>query len=141
MATDFSAIFGSNETAGIEGVAVPLGGGTEITVARLGNVKAQEAYRALPEVTRRMIEEGLMEDEEAVEFLSKFMVDHLLKGWKGFNDDGKPLPFSHKNASRMLKKHRRFRNRIWDLASDEKIFNVPESERAAGNSQQPSSGT
>lgn len=141
MGLDLSTAFGSNERAEIEGVKVPLGGGAWVQIARLGNPEAQRAYRALPARVRRAIEAGLMEDEEAIVFLNTFLANNIVKDWGELADGGKPIKFSLENAAKMLKKHRRFRERCWEISTDDELFNIGDLEEDAKNSPPPSSGT
>ena len=142
MDLDLSEEFGSDETAEIEGVWVPLGGDGAVKVARLGNPEAQTAYRKIPRLIRRQIEEGTMTDNASRKFLTKFIADNLLKDWRGLSDAGKPLgKFTRDSGLVMLRKHRRFQDRTWEIAADEDLFNVQEVEEDAKNSQKLSSGT
>ncbi len=142
MDLDLSEEFGSDETAEIEGVWVPLGGDAKVKVARLGNPAAQAAYRKIPRVIRRQIEEGTMTDKEARKFLSKFVAKNLLKDWENLSDGGKPLgKYSEETGLTMLRKHRRFQDRVWEIAADEDLFNVREVEDDAKNLSKRSDGT
>ena len=133
MSLDLSEAFGSNEKAEIAGVWIPLGSGAEIRIARLGNPEAQRAYRTLPVRIRRSIEQGLLDEKESLDFLNNFIITNIIKDWKGLVDGGKVMKFSTENALKMLKKHRRFRDRIWELANDDEIFNVDELEEDSKN--------
>ena len=141
MDLDLGAEFGSDETAEIEGVWVPLGDDAAVKVARLGNPEAQAAYRKIPRLTRRSIEDGTMTADQSRKFLVRFVAGNLLKDWKNLSDDGKTVKFSVEAAEKMLKKHRRFQDRIWELAGDEELFNIHEVEEDAKNLQKLSSGT
>ena len=113
MSFDLSEEFGSNERAEIEGVWVPLGGDGRVRVARLGNPKAQEAYRKIPRPIRRMLDEGVMNNKQSIDFLVMFISNHLLKDWEGLDDEGKTVLYSMENAGKMVKKHRQFRDKIF----------------------------
>ncbi len=149
MTLDIGAEFGSSETASVDGVWVPLGGDAEIKVSRLGNPSAQKAYRQIPRPLRRQIEDGTFSNEQSNNFLSNFMADHLVKDWRNIvekvvdskgNESLKKVPFSIENAKKMFKKFRRFRDRIWEIASDEDIFNTGVEEDSK-NLQKASGGT
>ena len=134
MALDLSEEFGSDEKAEIEGVWVSLDGDeAKVRVARLGNIEAQRAYRHLPRQIRRQIEEGTLGTKQARRFMAEFISQNLLKDWKGLADNGKTLAYSLDAATAMLLKHRRFRDRIWELACDEELFNIAEIEQDAKN--------
>lgn len=142
MDFDLNEEFGSNETAEVEGVWSYLGETAKIRVARLGNIEAQKAYRKIPKAVRSQIESGNMGNRQAVQFLSKFLATHILKDWSGLADKGKPLPKYDTDAGvDYLLKYRRFRDRVWEIAVDDDLFNVSEVEDDAGNLSKRSSGT
>ena len=140
MGFDLSEEFGSNETAEVEGVWVPLGEGARVRVSRLGNPKAQVAYKRIPRAVRRMLDEGTMTNTQATDFLARFISEHILKDWEGLADKGKTLVYSTETALEMLRTHRRFRDKIWELSCDEELFNV-ELEEDVKNLPKRSSGT
>ena len=134
MDLDLNEEFGSNETAEVEGVWSYLGETAKVKVARLANVQAQKAYRKIPRAIRSQIENGNMGNEQAVQFLSKFLANHVLKDWSGLADEGKPLPaYSVDDGAKFMIKYRRFRDRVWEIASDEDLFNINEVDEDAGN--------
>ena len=140
MKLDLDEEFGSNERAEIEGVWISLGEDAGIKVARLGNPEAQKAYRKIPRAIRREIEGGLMGNKQAVQFLSTFMAEHILKDWKGLSDGGKSLPSYTPEQGKKQLERRRFRDRIWEVAIHDEVYNV-ELEDDVKNSPQRSSGT
>ena len=130
---DLAEEYGSNAEAEINGVWVPVGVEAEVKVARLGNVEAQKAYRKIPRPIRRRIEEGYLNDKQAENFICDFLASHILKDWKNLSDGPKPIKYSSENAIKMLKKYRRFRDKIWELSAEEDLFNTSEVEQDAKN--------
>ncbi len=121
--------FGSNETAEVDGVWQELGEDAGVKVARLGNPEAQNAYRRIPRPMRRQIEAGTLANKQSLEFLSKFLADHILKDWRGFVDNGKPVPsYTPEEGKKYLTKYRRFRDKVWEISMDEDFFNTEEAE-------------
>lgn len=138
---DLSDSFGSNPKASIDGVWVQLGGGASVKVARLGNKAAKKAYRKIPKASRNAFEEGTVDENTGEQFICMFLAQHILKDWKGFADKGVSLgDYDEMKGKKFLMKYRRFRERIWELAGDEDLFNV-ESEEDAKNLQKLSTGT
>ncbi len=125
MGLDLDEEFGSNERAEIEGVWISLGEDAGVKVARLGNPEAQKAYRKIPKAIRRQIEEGTMGNKQALQFLSRFMADFILKDWRGLSHKGKPLPaYTPEHGATHMKEFRRFRDRVWDISVDDDLYNV-----------------
>lgn len=140
MGFDISEEFGSNETAEVDGVWVSLGEDARVLVSFLGNKEAQKAYKRIPRPIRRMLEESTMSNTQAIDFLSTFISEHILKNWEGLANKGKTIAYSTENAKKMLTIHRRFRDRIWEIAQDEGLFNI-ELEEDSKNLPKPSSGS
>ncbi len=134
MGMDFGETFGSDQAASEEGVWISLGGDASIKVARLGNPVAARAYLKIPRALRVQMESTVLANKQSDDFLAKFMGEHILKGWKGMSDGGKDLSFTEAAGIKMLKKHRRFRNRIWNLGDDEDNFNIELTEKDSKNS-------
>ncbi len=125
---DFSEEFGSDDKASIEGVWVDMKGGASVKIARLGNPEAQRAYKKIPRHIRRAIEEETMTEGQSLDFLAKYMNDILLHDWRKMTENGKKLEYSSVNGLKMLKKHRRFRDRVWAYSQNEDLFNVNSTE-------------
>ncbi len=140
MEFDLDEEFGSNERAEIEGVWVPLGEDAGVKVARMGNPEAQRAYKKIPYAIRREIEGGAMGSKQAVQFLSRFMADQILKDWRGLAEKGKSLPsYTPEHGAKQLKR-RRFRDRVWEISTDDALYNV-ELEDDVKNSPKRSDGS
>ncbi len=141
MGFDLSEEFGSNERAEIDGVWISLGEDAGVKVARLGNPVAQKAYRKLPKAIRNEIEGGFMGNKQAVQFLSSFMAEHVLKDWKGLSHKSKSLPaYTPEHGAKHLKEFRRFRDRVWEISTDDDLYNV-ELEDDVKNSPKRSDGS
>lgn len=140
MGLDLDDKFGSNPRAEIEGVWQELGDGAAVKVARLGNKEAARAYRKLPKAVRNAVNEGALDDTQAEFFIADYLSKHILKDWRGLSENGKPLSsYSPAVGAEVMKRKRRFRERIWELAADDDLFNV-ESEEDAKNLQERSDG-
>ncbi len=138
---DLSDEFGSSEKASVEGVWIQLGEKARILVARLANPAAQKAYKKIPKAVRKLHESGNTSNKQMTEFLCRFLASQILKDWEDMFDKGKALPaYTEEHGFAFLTKYRRFRDRVWELADDEDLFNV-EVEEAVGNSPKRSGGT
>lgn len=137
---DLDDKFGTNPKAEIEGVWQELGGGAAVKIARLGNKEAARAYRKLPKAVRNAIDEGALDDTQAEDFLAKYLAENILKDWRGLAENGKDLPdYTPEIGKQVLRRKRRFREKIWQLAADDDLFNV-EAEQDAKNLPDRSSG-
>ena len=140
MSLDLGEKFGTNPKAEIDGVWQELGGEAAVKVARLGNKEAQRAYKKMPKAVRNMVDEGTMDGTQAESFLAGYLADNILKGWRGLAIDGKDLPdYSPEEGKKFMLRFRRFRERVWELAADDDLFNV-EAEEDAKNLQGLSAG-
>ena len=128
---DLSDKYGSNPRAEIEGVWQEEGSGAAIKVARLGNKEAAKAYKKIPKHIRNMVDAGTLEGTQGEAFIAGYLASNILKDWRGLKDDGKPLSdYSDENGKRYMIKYRRFRERVWELAADDDLFNVEAEEDA-----------
>ena len=125
----------------LEGVWEPLGNGTEILVARIGNKKYQEAYANIPKGVRRMLENKTLADETAEEIYADVLSQTILLNWKNMNDEGKPIEYSTEAAQAMLQKYEPFRELVWELANDFQTFHDNAQTADVKNSKSASSGT
>ena len=136
MALDLQRAFGSSETASVDGVWVPLDGDAKVKVARVGHPQAIKAYRRLPRHIQIAIERADPESGQVRDYLVQYMAEHILRDWEnladGLTKEGKDktLKYSVENAKLMLRKYRRFRDRIWEIANDEDLFNTEMAEDA-----------
>lgn len=138
---DLSDAFGTNPLAEVQGVWKELGGGAAIKVARLGNKEATRAYRKLPKVHRSNFEEGVLDNAQTEAFIADFVAKHILRDWRGLADQGKPLPAYDPGAGKkFLIKYRRFREKVWEIATDDSMFNI-EVEEDAKNLPELSTGS
>ena len=134
MSADLAEEFGSNKTAEVEGVWATIVEGGRVKVARLGNPEAQKAYKKIPRHIRKMIDDGTMGNKQAEDFLCDFISSQLLKDWEGFVDEGKSLgACNRETAKKFLHKYRRFREKVWEVAADEDLFNIAEVKEEAKN--------
>lgn len=141
MSLDLGEKFGSNPKAEIDGVWQELGGGAAIKVARLANKEASKAYKKLPKAVRNAVDEGSLEGTQAETFMARFLAQFILRDWRGLADAGKDLPaYEAEGGKRFMMKYRRFREKVWELALDEDLFNV-ESDADAKNLPGLSTGT
>ena len=131
---NLSGAFGSSDKASSEGVWVSLGEDSEIKVRRLGSPKVQRAYRNLPKNVQRQVESGTLSSQQATRFVCQFLAENVLVDWAELEDEGEPLgDYDSEVASKLLQKYHRLRDRVWELAQDEDLFNIEEDE-LVGNS-------
>lgn len=116
--------FKTDEQKEIEGVWENLteDGEAAILVARVGNKAFNQAYKKLPKVTQRMIEQGLMLDEDSDKILCSIIGSTILLDWRGLTDEGKLIKYSTENAAKFLLKYKEFRSLVWELAQDFQRF-------------------
>ena len=131
MGLDLSDKYGTNPKAEITGVWQELGSGAAIKIARLGNKEAAKAYKKIPKHIRNMVDEGTLEGTDAEAFLAGYLASNILKDWRGLVDKGEALPvYSTDAGKKFMMKYRRFRERVWELAADDDLFNVEAEEDA-----------
>ena len=81
-----------------EGVWVPYDLDVELLIESTGSADFRKACSELLRPYRQKIRTGELDFEERVKIIGPAIAEHLLKGWKNLNDNGKPITFSVKKA-------------------------------------------
>lgn len=119
---DIKKSFGTNSTLENEGVWIELGDGASIKVARMGNKENKAILKKL--ITPHKI--AARNDKLADGIWDKIAVESIaatiLLDWKGIEDDGKPLPYTKENATRLLTDYKDFREQVASFSSELALF-------------------
>ena len=84
------------------GVWVPYSGDIRFLIARSDS---PEYVRAIKQLERRFgtqLTSGAMTDNEADRLLAGLMVDHILNGWEGLQNDEEEFPYNRENALALM---------------------------------------
>ena len=131
---DIKKIFGVNQNLEIDGVWQVIGDGIMVKVARMGNPEYQKEFQKVSKPHRRALKRGTLSDEVAEKMLISVMAKTILLGWKGVEEDGVEVPFSHENAKRILTEYKDLRDYVSDIANDIDMFQRENDEEAEKNS-------
>lgn len=136
--------FATDETKENEGTWVEFGAGLRVKVASTEN----------REYTRFMLENGAgsllsrtgrlrsIDLDKIENTLCIGISKHILFGWEGLEDaEGEEVKYSPARALEYLKKYRKFRVGILELAQDEALFKAEQMEGEAKNSSNVSDGS
>lgn len=125
----------------IEGVWEDIGNGAKLLIARAGNKAFQKEYSKVPRGIRRMMENGTLDETENDDIICDVLSKTLLLDWKNILDEGKAFKYSQENAKTFLLKYPVFRETVWDMANDFKLFHDASIEDDAKNSTSASDGS
>ncbi len=134
MAYDVFKLYATDEKKETEGVAVDLGGGSSITVARADNdnfltkiVESSELHMAelqsLPKAEAAALDKSL---------LCEVLAETVLLGFKKLDYAGKPIKYSVENAKKLLA-HKDFRRLVMKHANDIENFRAAQEAADAKN--------
>jgi hypothetical protein len=130
--------FATDEKKENEGVAVDLGGGASLLIARRDNVNylriVQEEADTFAVSSQGLSAEDYEKADKAI--LTKILAGTILLGWKNLSYKGKPLPYNVKNAV-MLLGHKDFRRLVMEHASDIANYKAKLEDKDEKNSQRP----
>lgn len=105
-----------------KGVWFTIDGGARVLVARSNNPGFQKEYMKLNKVQRDGFESGRLEEEDNTHILCDLLSRKILLDWEGIGHKGKIRKYTQKDAYEFLKEYNRFRDMIWQLASDEEGY-------------------
>jgi hypothetical protein len=124
----------------VQGVWMDYRDGSRVKLARLGNPAFQKLFDKMRRPYLDMIRRDKMPPERETHILCQCYARTLLLDWEGFEDGGKPLPYSEDAAERLLVAHMDFRNDVTRLAAEEEFFKRQTVEDSEKNSSKRSAG-
>lgn len=139
--------FRTDATKENEGVWVPLGApddpdGFQLKIARLGNPAYEEMLRKIGKPYVRAIRMGTADPKVIADLQKKAMAKHVLKDWKGLqDDDGNPIPYSVEKAYELMSTLPDFFDLVYSLAQEQDLFRAQLQEDSAKNSETASAGS
>lgn len=122
---DLDKLFATDTNLEEEGVWVDIGDNAKIKIARLGNSKSKELFKAINR--QQKIKKKYLEDtpeEEVIPVLAKA----ILLDWDGIKIKGEVLPYSYANAVKALTEYKDFRNLVLELSMEAETFRKQEIE-------------
>lgn len=119
---DIKKSFGTNSTLENEGVWIELGDGASIKVARVGNKENKAILKKLIAPHKMAARNDKLADEIWDKITVESMAATILLDWKGIEDDGKPLPYTKENATRLLTDYKDFREQVASFSSELALF-------------------
>ena len=126
--------FKTNAESEQEGVWVDIGSGASIKVARMNNFAYEDEIRRLGKPHLRAIRLGTLDNETLEKITIKAFSLHILKDWKGIDDDaGKPIKYSTEKAEELMTEFRDFYKMVQEFANEQELFRKAEIEDAEGN--------
>ena len=131
--------FKTSERLEQDGVWVPIGEGASLLIARIGNAKYEKYLRKIGR--KHLTQIRLTSDPELLKELTvQAMARFVLLGWKGLDENKKPIPYSHKKAEELLTNYHGLFRTVSELANENTLFQEDEQEATEGNSESVSSG-
>lgn len=123
----------TNLEASEEGVDFPFSEDCEIKIAQWGNKSHKKYLRGIYAKHGRKIDAGAINDAQS-DMLMLPQWEHIVKGWRGLTEDGKPLEYSSDTLLRLVgdKHYKAFFEKIASIAKEESNFRI-ENIREMGN--------
>jgi hypothetical protein len=115
---DIFAQFATDESAENNGAWHPIGGDSELLVARSGNKAYAKLLTALVAEHRPILDlKTDVADAKSDEIMSDVLAKTILLGWKNLSYKGQAISYTVDNAKKLLK-HGDFRGLVIRLAED-----------------------
>jgi hypothetical protein len=128
--------YNTDKTLESEGVWLPMMGGGEMKLARIGN----PAYKALQKELSRPYQKiiragGEIPEKKQEEIMIELFAKTIIKDWKEYPDQvtGEILPFSVERAKEELEKYEDLRNEVATYATDIYNYHAKANKEAAKN--------
>lgn len=116
-----------------QGVEIDIGDGIKITVAKFGNPKFQDYWRAITKPYQRQIDNGTISDDDMEALLIDAMAHTILLGWDGITVKGKKFPHNVGNAVTLMTDLEEFRNIVAEESRKFANYRAEQMEEAQGN--------
>lgn len=128
-----------------EPVWVDIGGGLDIKIDKLGST-ATKVHNHKNTKKSAIISKYAASAEEEVAIRDRDIINTLahtvLLDWKGFiGDDDKPIPYTHKNAERLLTEFSWLKELVIELSLEKATFSINYREEAKNNLKKPCNGS
>ena len=117
--------FATNVNAAKNGVAVDLGEGLVVTIARSGNENYQKYLKQALKPYEKMLRTKTLPDQTFELIYTEAVAETILLGWKGLEDEnGVEIPYTKEKAIEILSdpQYIDFRTLILDLAGEAAVF-------------------
>lgn len=123
-------------TAVQEGVWFTVDKDTKLKIARIGNAKNRAKYEQLVAQHQSQLARGDLKLQD--EITRRACIDTVLLGWEGLKEGGKEIPYSTKNAERLLtdEAYLEFQEIVLTAAGSKKAFReeeIAEDAKKSGN--------
>lgn len=130
---DIKKEFGTDSKKEIEGIWEDFGSGCTVKIARLGNPEYAKIFRKISRPYKKAIRRETLGEEKAEKLLVQSMAEAIVLDWKGLEEDGKKIPYSKENATRILTQYKDFRDQCAEVAGEMESFKLAENEDAEKN--------
>jgi len=132
---DIRKEYGTDSKKEIEGVWEDFGDGCEVLIARIGNEEYSKYFQKISRPYKKQIRRDTLHEDKARELLVDSMAEKIVLSWKGLKEDGKLVPYTKKEAIRVLNEYKDFRDAIMEIAGEMETFKNIDDEDAEKNSK------
>jgi hypothetical protein len=124
---DLKQQFGIDPALAAEGVWIPVdGNGARLLICSSELAENPRFAAYLEPLYRRFRQTTGVVPQDLIE---EGLARHVLIGWEGLEEDGRPLEPTEQNRLAMIRKYRRFKELVWTEANNFRNFQPREDER------------
>jgi hypothetical protein len=119
-----------------DGVTVELFPGVTVTVRSTATNEYRNALQREVRKQRRFIDANIPIPAEIMDgVVARLLAEHVIVGWSGLTEDGKPFAFTPENVAKIVSdpEYRQMRDMIADIAGENETFRRREVSDAKGN--------
>lgn len=132
MALDLKKEYALDPDRVEQGVEVPFGENTSVTMRHVSSEIFQKVYESLDRATKRQIDSNRLRGERGKSVMADIIMRGAVVNFSGFTDGGKVIK-TNDQFKAVLIKYDSFRGELWDIASDDRLFGLAEFEEDAKN--------
>lgn len=137
---DLKKLFKTEENLELNGVWRSLGDKLRVLVARWNNTNHKRTMEILMKPYQHMRGGQGMTEDVAEELLIKGMAKSILLGWENMEEDGVPVPYSLKEALRVLTEYKDLRGAVQGIAMSMEAYQKANDEETEKNLPDTSTG-
>jgi hypothetical protein len=130
---DLKKEYATDKKAEIEGIEKDFGNGCFIKIARIGNSEYKKAFRKITKPYEKAIRRGNVSEDLADKFMIEALSKTIVLGWRGMQEDGKDVPYSVDECTRILTEYPDLREQIYEIANEMESFKIEDDEELEKN--------
>lgn len=130
---DIKKIYGTDKKKETDGIWKDMGDGLSMRIARMNNANYRKRFQVLTKPHQRALRKDRLSEDIAEKIMIQCLAETIVLDWKGVEENGKEIPFSVENATRILTEYPDLREYVNDIANVMDGYKLEDDEEAIEN--------